>query len=142
MKKVLMLGMLLIGMVGMAQNNTVSMRKKDNMEKIDPEKRIDMRVKKMTESLNLTVAQQKQVRQLMEETQKAQTLKKEERKKIQEQRKSEMQIQRKSYDAKMNTILNAEQSAKWQQINSDRKDKIEAKSQKRKRGDNRREKSK
>ena len=118
------------------------MRKKDNMEKIDPEKRIDMRVKKMTESLNLTVAQQKQVRQLMEETQKAQTLKKEERKKIQEQRKSEMQIQRKSYDAKMNTILNAEQSAKWQQINSDRKDKIEAKSQKRKRGDNRREKSK
>ncbi len=140
MKNVIMLGMLLIAVVGTAQNNETSMRKKDNMEKVAPEKRIDMRLQKMTENLNLTVAQQKEVRQLMVETQKTQSIKKEERKKIQEQRQMEMQNQRKTYDSKMSAILNAEQNAKWKNMQSDRKEKVEAKSNKQNRKKYNREK--
>lgn len=139
MKKALLIGMLLIGMVGMAQNDNASMRKKERMEKMDPEKRIEVRVKKMTETLNLTAAQQKDVRALMMDTQKSQMAKKEERKKIQEQRRMEMQNQRKMYDSKMSAILNAEQNAKYQTIQVDRKDKMKVKMEKRERKGNRRE---
>lgn len=140
MKNFFLVATLMFGMVAMGQTEKQNMRRMENSEKISPEKQIDKRLAKMTETLNLTASQQKDVRKLMEETQKANLIKREERKKIQEQRKMEMQNQRKIYDSKMSSILNAEQKAKWEKMQADKKENVKAKMEKRQRKNLRREK--
>ena len=112
------------------------------MEKMDPEKRIEVRLQKMTETLNLTAAQQKDVRKLMEDNQKSQLAKQEEHKKMQEKRRMDMQNQRKMYDYKMSAILNADQNAKWQKMQVDKKEKMREKVEKRQRKESKRENKK
>lgn len=140
MKNLFLVATLMFGMVAMGQTEKQNTRRMENSEKISPEKQIDKRLAKMTETLNLTASQQKDVRKLMEETQKANLIKREERKKIQEQRKMEMQNQRKMYDSKMSSILNVEQKAKWEKMQADKKENVKPKMEKRQRKNLRREK--
>ncbi len=146
MKNLFLAATLLFGMIGMAQTDSKSDRKGNRTEQVSPEKKIELRLEKMTKELNLTTTQQNDVRNLMIESQKSQMAKKEERKKMMEKRKEAMQTQRKAYDAKMGAILTAEQNTKWQQLTSEnkekRKEKMQGKMKDKKQGNYNRQKNK
>lgn len=146
MKNLFLAATLLFGIIGMAQTDSKSDRKGNRTEQVSPEKKIELRLEKMTKELNLTTTQQNDVRNLMIESQKSQMAKKEERKKMMEKRKEAMQTQRKAYDAKMGAILTAEQNTKWQQLTSEnkekRKEKMQGKMKDKKQGNYNRQKNK
>ena len=146
MKNLFLAATLLFGMIGMAQTDSKSDRKGNRTEQVSPEKKIELRIEKMTKELNLTTTQQNDIRNLMIESQKSQMAKKEERKKMMEKRKEAMQTQRKAYDAKMGAILTAEQNTKWQQLTSEnkqkRKEKMQGKMNDKKLGNYNRQKNK
>ncbi len=145
MKNLFLAATLLFGMIGMAQTDSKSDRKANRTEQISPEKKIELRLEKMTKELNLTTTQQNDVRNLMIESQKSQMAKKEERKKMMEKRKEAVQMQREAYDAKMGAILTPDQNTKWQKLTSEnkekRKEKMQARMKDKKQGrDNRQKK--
>ncbi|ALM07960.1 hypothetical protein SB49_09235 [Sediminicola sp. YIK13] len=64
MKKVILLGLLLIGFIGQAQNERGENRHRRNLEDLSPEQMATLQTKRMTLALDLNEAQQKQLQKI------------------------------------------------------------------------------
>lgn len=64
MKKVILLGLLMIGFIGLAQNEKGGQRHRGNIEDLSPEQMATLQTKKMTLTLDLSEAQQKQLQKI------------------------------------------------------------------------------
>ncbi|MFT4831465.1 MAG: protein CpxP [Psychroserpens sp.] len=64
MKKVILLGLLMIGFIGLAQNERGEQRYRENLEDLSPEQMATLQTKRMTLTLDLTEAQQKQLQKI------------------------------------------------------------------------------
>jgi len=141
MKNLFMVALMMVGMASFAQEKTAPLQKREQTEKMTPEQRNAAKLKRMTEELGLNDKQQKEISVLISE----QSLKREA---AQEQRaankkngvkptaderlkmESQMLDEKKDMLSKLNNILTPEQYAKWDQINSERKDKMKDKRRK------------
>ena len=135
MKKLVVTALLMVGMTSMAQEvKTVEVRKQ-RTEKMTPEQRNEMQLKKMTAELNLTASQQAEVAKLLAEKNVKREAAKAERKAAKEagkaivaseraERKAQIMADQKATDERFMKILTSEQYAKLQQIKAERKDKL------------------
>ncbi|KAF2342233.1 hypothetical protein [Flavobacterium tistrianum] len=129
MKKLLIAALLFVGIASFAQ---------EKKERLTPEQRNEKQLQKLTTELNLDANQQAQVKQLLaDRSAKAEKL----RDARQEQRESgtrptaaekeafkkEMMAEKDANDAKMKSILNADQYTKWKTIQEENKDKAREK---------------
>ncbi|KAF2337740.1 hypothetical protein [Flavobacterium ginsenosidimutans] len=129
MKKLFIAAMLFVGIASFAQGQK---------EKLTPEQRNEKQLQKLTTELNLDANQQAQVKQLLaDRSAKAEKL----RDARQEQKESgtkptaaerdafkkEMMAEKEANDAKMKSILNADQYTKWKTIQEENKDKAREK---------------
>jgi len=136
MKKLIVAAMLVVGMTTFAQEKNAKPLMKAS-EKIDAKQRADENLKQLTEELKLSDDQQKHMAEIIEvysakreaalAERKANIANKtkitaEESKKINEERKAERQV----YNEKIKTLLTAEQYAKWEQLNQQKKSKAKA----------------
>lgn len=64
MKKVILLGLLMIGFMGLAQNERGENRHRANLEDLSPEQMATLQTKRMTLDLDLNEAQQKQLQKI------------------------------------------------------------------------------
>ncbi|MET7030557.1 DUF4890 domain-containing protein [Sediminicola luteus] len=64
MKKVILLGLLMIGFIGLAQNDRGENRNRGNLEDLSPEQMATLQTKRMTLALDLNEAQQKQLQKI------------------------------------------------------------------------------
>lgn len=64
MKKVILLGLLMIGFIGLAQNERGENRHRGNLEDLSPEQMATLQTKRMTLALDLNEAQQKQLQKI------------------------------------------------------------------------------
>jgi len=135
MKNLFMAALLMVGMASFAQEKIAPLQKREQLEKMTPEQRNDLKLKKMTVELGLNDKQQKEMSVLISE----QSVKRENARQqrvadrkngvkptADERYKMESQIldEKKEMLDKMKTILTAEQYAKWDKISSERKDKM------------------
>lgn len=136
MKKLIVAALLVVGMTTFAQEKNANPLGKAS-EKVDIKQKSDENLKKLTEELKLDDVQQKQMAELVADysakrqaaaaERKANMANKtkvtaEESKKRNEDRKAERQV----YKEKVKTILNAEQYAKWEELNKQKKSKTKA----------------
>ncbi|WP_337968826.1 hypothetical protein [uncultured Flavobacterium sp.] len=120
MKKLFIAALLFVGVVSFAQDiNQKATR--DQREKLTPEQRNEKHLQKLTSELNLDKKQQEQVKQLLAErsakTEKFRAAKKDSKTKPtdaeREAFKKQMDTEKAANDAKMKSILNADQYTKW-----------------------------
>jgi len=120
MKKLFIAALLFVGVVSFAQDiNQKATR--DQREKLTPEQRSEKHLQKLTSELNLDKKQQEQVKQLLAErsakAEKFRDAKKDSKTKPTEAEreafKKQMETERAVNDAKMKSILNADQYTKW-----------------------------
>jgi hypothetical protein len=136
MKKLFIAALLFVGMASFAQD--MDQPSRDQRERLTPEQRNEKQLKKLTTDLSLDANQQAQVKQLLaERSVKAEKLR--EARKAQrdsdvkptaDQReafKKEMIAEKEANDAKMKTILTADQYKKWTAIQEENKDKAREK---------------
>lgn len=64
MKKVILLGLLMIGFMGLAQNVRGENKHRDNLQDLSPEQMATLQTKRMTLALDLNEAQQKQLQKV------------------------------------------------------------------------------
>ena len=136
MKKLIIAVMLFVGIASFAQDATMST--KSQKDKMTPEQRNDKQLKKLTSELNLDAGQQAKVKQLLaDRSAKAEQWKMnydakkatnakptaEEKAAMKKQMAEEMA----SNDAKMKSILNADQYTKWKKMQDDNKAKMKEK---------------
>lgn len=129
MKKLLIAALLFVGIAGFAQ---------DKREKLTPEQRNEKQLQKLTSELNLDANQQTQVKQLLADR----SAKAEKFKEARQDRKDsnvkptaeekaafrkELMAEKEANDAKMKSILNADQYTKWKKIQEENKDKAREK---------------
>ena len=129
MKKLLVIALLSIGMVGIAQ------KKEDKREQLSAEERVAKMTTKMQKSLNLTDAQTKEVEAIfLKRVEKNAELRekikneKEERKKIAEDLKAE----NKATNEELKKVLTKEQLAVFEKNQKERKEKMRNKKEERK----------
>ncbi|MEB8330756.1 hypothetical protein OO009_15465 [Flavobacteriaceae bacterium KMM 6897] len=129
MKKVILLGLLMIGFIGLAQNERGEQRHRGNQDDLSPEQMATLQTKRMTLTLDLTEAQQQQIQKVHLEqatSRKAKMMemkaKKEsgemtkptsEERYVMQTAKMDQQIAQK---AKMKQILSKEQYEKWEKM--------------------------
>jgi protein CpxP len=129
MKKLLIAVLLFVGVASFAQDAD------QKREKLTPEQRNEKQLQKLTTDINLDANQQAQVKQLLaERSAKAEKFRaaRQERKDSdvkptadeREAFKKEMMAEKDANDAKMKSILNADQYKKWQDIQEKNKDKM------------------
>ena len=129
MKKLIIATMLFVGIASFAQ---------EKKERLTPEQRNEKQLQKLTTELNLDASQQAQVKQLLaDRSAKAEKLRdaRQEQKESgtkptaaeREAFKKEMMAERDANDAKMKSILNADQYTKWKTIQEENKDKAREK---------------
>jgi len=129
MKKLLIAAMLFVGIASFAQAQK---------ERLTPEQRNEKHLQKLTTELNLDANQQTQVKQLLadrsakaEKIRDARQEQKENGTKLtaaeKEAFKKEMIAEKEANDAKMKSILNADQYTKWKTIQEENKDKAKEK---------------
>lgn len=125
--------LLVTGMTTFAQGNTITADQKQRTEKLTPEQRNEKHLKKLTERLNLSAAQQQEIAKLFAE----QNAKREAFKAEKSAGKSEIALTadqktalknrrieaHKAYKARLQAILTPEQMAKWEEIQKERKTK-------------------
>ncbi|MBF4494370.1 hypothetical protein IRZ83_18705 [Flavobacterium sp. JLP] len=132
MKKLFIAALLFVGMASFAQD--MDQPSRDQRERLTPEQRNEKQLKKLTTDLSLDANQQAQVKQLLaERSAKAEKLrdarkaqKNSDVKPTADQReafKKEMIAEKEANDAKMKTILTADQYKKWTAIQEENKDK-------------------
>jgi protein CpxP len=137
MKKLIIAAMLFVGIASFAQDATGS-DAKPQREKMTPEQRNDKQLKKLTSELNLDANQQTQVKQLLadrsakaEQFKEARMAKKDSNTKPTAEEKAafkkQMTDEVAANDAKMKSILNADQYTKWKAIQEENKDKFKEK---------------
>jgi protein CpxP len=136
MKKLLIAALLFVGMVSFAQD--ADQTSKPQREKLTPEQRNDKQLKKLTSELNLDASQQTQVKQLLaDRSAKAQSFKEARQAKKDSNMKptaeekaafrKQMTDEVEANDAKMKSILKADQYTKWKAIQEDNKEKFKEK---------------
>ncbi|MBS7252412.1 hypothetical protein [Flavobacterium branchiicola] len=137
MKKLFMAVLLFIGVANFAQDATQKPTG-DQKERLTPEQRNEKHLKKLTTELNLDANQQAQVKQLLaDRSAKAEKFKEARKDKKdsgvkptaaeKEAFKKEVMAERDANDAKMKSILNADQYTKWKKIQEENKDKAKEK---------------
>ena len=141
MKKLFLFAMLAIGLTSFAQVRDGSPMQ-DKMEKLTPEQKTERHLKKLTSELNLNSKQQEQIKQLLA----AQGAKREEFKAKREEYKnspvkpspeeraafrSKVDEEKKAMDEKMKAILSPEQYEKWNANKIEKKEKIKARMEER-----------
>jgi len=137
MKKLFIAALLFIGIASFAQEADQKPTREPR-EKLTPEQRSDKQLKKLTSELNLDANQQAQVKQLLadrntkaEQFKEARKAKKDSNVKPtaaeREAFKKEVMAERDANDAKMKSILNADQYTKWKAIQEENKDKAREK---------------
>ncbi len=129
--------MLFVGVASFAQDMDQKPAR-DQRERMTPEQRNEKQLKKLTSELNLDANQQAQVKQLLadrsakaEKLREARQANKENGTKLtaaeRETFKKDMLAERDANDAKMKSILNADQYTKWKKIQEENKDKAREK---------------
>lgn len=122
-------GLMFVTGLGFSQQDAKATLKEANKEKLTTEQRVEKRVAKLTTELGLNTTQQKQVNEVLlakakakkakmaeHKTKKAANdaaVKKEFSQADKEKFKAERQVRMNEYDAKMKSILTAEQYTKW-----------------------------
>ncbi len=145
MKKLLLAVVLVVGIATFAQerNEQDGKEKGEKRERMTPEQRTQLQLKKITIDLKLNDSQQKEVAKLLKdretkiEAMKAerQTAKESGKRPSADERfamKNRMLDEQKEMKDKLAKILNPEQLAKWEQKQADRKDKMQERMDKRK----------
>lgn len=117
MKKLIVATLLVVGMSTFAQVEEKEKERKEPIEKMAPGERAERALKKMTKDLNLTEAQQKQLKVLISE---------------QEAKRADANFKPSKEDRltmkdKISKILTPEQNAKWDKIQEERKEKMKEK---------------
>jgi Spy/CpxP family protein refolding chaperone len=116
MKKLIVATLLVVGMSTFAQENKKK-EGKEPMEKMSPAERVEKGLKRMTKQLNLTEAQQKEMKILMAE---------------QEAKRADADFKPSKEDRlamkeKISKILTPEQNATWDKIQEEKKEKMKDK---------------
>jgi hypothetical protein len=132
MKKLFIAALLFVGVASFAQEADQKTTREPR-EKLTPEQRNEKQLKKITSELNLDANQQTQVKQLLaERSAKADKLR-EERKDRKDSNtkptaaekeafKNELKAEKEANDAKMKSILNADQYKKWTAIQEEKRE--------------------
>ncbi|WP_343617536.1 hypothetical protein [Flavobacterium sp.] len=128
MKKVFIAALLFVGMISFAQDVNQKPTR-DQREKLTPEQRNEKHLQKLTADLNLDKKQQEQVKQLIAERSAKvekfkQTRKDSKTTPTPEEKvafKKQMDAEKEANDAKMKSILNADQYKKWTALKEERK---------------------
>lgn len=135
MKKLFIAALLFVGVVSFAQDiNQKSTR--DQRENLTPEQRNEKHLQKLTSELSLDKKQQDQVKQLLAErsakAEKFKAARKDSKTKPtdaeREAFKKQMETEKAANDAKMKSILNADQYTKWTALKKEHKDHRDMKS--------------
>ena len=117
MKKLIVATLLVVGMSTFAQVENKKKESKEPMEKMSPAERVEKGLKRMTKQLNLTEAQQKEMKILMAE---------------QEAKRADANFKPSKEDRlamkeKISKILTPEQNATWDKIQEEKKEKMKDK---------------
>ena len=117
MKKLIVTTLLVVGMSTFAQLENKKKESKEPMEKMSPAERVEKGLKRMTKQLNLTEAQQKEMKILMAE---------------QEAKRADANFKPSKEDRlamkeKISKILTPEQNATWDKIQEEKKEKMKDK---------------
>jgi protein CpxP len=137
MKKLFIAVLLFVGVANFAQDASQK-PSGDHRERLTPEQRTEKQLKKLTTELNLDANQQVQVKQLLADRNAKAEKFKETRKEKKESNvkptaaekeafKKEVMAEKEANDAKMKSILNADQYTKWKKIQEENKDKAREK---------------
>lgn len=134
MKKLLIAALLFVGIASFAQEADQKPAR-ETREKLTPEQRNEKQLKKITAELNLDANQQAQVKQLLaDRSAKAEKFREERKNNTtkptaaeKEAFKNELKAEKEANDAKMKTILNADQYKKWTSIQEEKRDKAKEK---------------
>jgi len=136
MKKLFIAALLFVGIASFAQDDDMDQKPvREQRERLTPEQRNDRQLKKITTELNLNTAQQEQVKLFIaEKSAKAEKLrearnqqKDNSNKLTADQReafKKEMIAEKDASDAKMKSILTADQYTKWKASQEQDRDKV------------------
>ena len=139
MKKLFIAALLFVGIASFAQDtDTDQAPVREQRERLTPEQRNERQLKKITTELNLNTAQQEQVKLFIAErsakSEKLREARKQQResgsKLTADQRealKKEMAAESDANDAKMKSILTADQYAKWKSNQEQNKDRMREK---------------
>jgi len=141
MKKLIIAAFLFVGIASFAQEADQSVQ--PQRERLTPEQRNDRQLKKLTSELNLDANQQTQIKQLLADRSANAEKFKEDRKNRKdngtklttEQKaafKQQMADEKTANDAKMKSILNADQYKKWTSIQDEKREKAKEKMKDRK----------
>ncbi|KAF2510200.1 hypothetical protein EYY60_11870 [Flavobacterium zhairuonense] len=137
MKKLFIAAMLFVGVASFAQDMDQKPAR-DQRERMTPEQRNEKQLQKLTSELTLDANQQAQVKQLLadrsakaEKMREARQASKDSGTKPtaaeREAFKKDMMAERDANDAKMKSILNADQYTKWKKLQEENKDKAREK---------------
>lgn len=137
MKKLFIAALLFVGMASFAQEADQKPNREPR-EKLTPEQRNDKQLKKLTSELNLDANQQAQVKQLLADRSAKAEKFKEERKDRKDSNvkptaaekdafKKQLMDEKDANDAKMKSILTADQYNKWKSIQKENQDKMKDK---------------
>jgi Spy/CpxP family protein refolding chaperone len=125
MKKMFLAIVMLVGLTTWAQEKEGS---KPEREKLSPQQRVDLQVKRMTKDLDLNEKQISDVRALVTKENEKREAKRAEMKEkkemnaqIRKEAKAYIEKERATADAEMKKILTPEQYAKWEKIRDERK---------------------
>lgn len=136
MKKLFIAALLFVGIASFAQDDDMDQKPvREQRERLTPEQRNDRQLKKITTELNLNTAQQEQVKLFIaEKSSKAEKLrearnqqKDNSNKLTADQReafKKQMIAEKDASDAKMKSILTADQYTKWKASQEQDRDKV------------------
>jgi len=131
MKKLIVAALLIVGMTSFAQEND-RMQKRERMEKLTPEQRDQLQLKKLTLDLNLSAEQQKEMARIIADRSAKREAMVTERK-LQKDKgvtptaddRFKKENERLDYQAaetaKLKKLLTEEQFTKWEKIKEDRK---------------------
>jgi periplasmic protein CpxP/Spy len=137
MKKLFIAAMLFIGVASFAQD-TDQKPEREHKEKLTPEQRNEKQLQKLTTELSLDASQQAQVKQLLTERsakaesfKEARKAKKENNEKLTAEEKAAFKKQMEDEvavnDAKMKSILKADQYTKWKSLQEQKREKMREK---------------
>ena len=137
MKKLFIAAMLFVGIASFAQDMGQK-PSREGRERMTPEQRNEKQLQKLTSELNLDASQQAQVKQLLADRSSKAEKFREARKEKKDSNtkptaaekaafKKQMEDEVAANDAKMKSILKADQYTKWKSLQEERKDKMKDK---------------
>lgn len=126
-KKIALALLMIFGLSSFAQEKTNRTTAREKFSSLTSEQKIELQVKKMTKELNLTEKQITDFRALATKQVEKREKKKEALQDMRNKKRTGMQAELAANKAEMQKILNAEQFAKWESIQEERKTKVKEK---------------